>query len=61
MAAGQASLLVVLDPAGTTDDLVLDITGVLTWMCACLCGPRSARNRAARAVALATGPQEAAW
>ncbi|MEU9837563.1 IS607 family transposase [Streptosporangium sp. NPDC048047] len=47
--------LVVLDPAETTDDLVRDITEILTSMCARLYGRRAARNRAERAVALATG------
>lgn len=47
--------LVVLDPAETTDDLVRDITEVLTSMCARLYGRRAAKNRAARAVAAATG------
>jgi putative resolvase len=51
--------LVVLDPEETTDDLVRDITEVLTSMCARLYGRRSARNRAARAIAAATG-QDAA-
>ncbi|MFJ9969024.1 IS607 family transposase, partial [Streptomyces avermitilis] len=51
--------LVVLDPAETADDLVRDITEVLTSMCARLYGRRSAQNRAARAVAVATGPEAA--
>ncbi|MFD0212238.1 IS607 family transposase [Streptomyces hirsutus] len=51
--------LVVLDPAETADDLVRDITEVLTSMCARLYGRRSAKNRAARAVAVATGPKAA--
>lgn len=51
--------LVVLDPAETTDDLAGDITEVLTSMCARLYGRRSAKNRAARAVAVATGPEVA--
>jgi len=46
--------LVVLDPAETTDDLVRDITEVLTSMCARLYGRRAAKNRATRAVAVAT-------
>ncbi|AXE22682.1 IS607 family transposase [Streptomyces globosus] len=49
--------LVVLDPtetAETADDLVRDITEVLTSMCARLYGRRAAKNRAARAVAVAT-------
>ena len=46
--------LVVLDPAETVDDLVRDITEVLTSMCARLYGRRAAKNRATRAVAVAT-------
>ncbi len=46
--------LVVLDESETTDDLVRDITELLTSMCARLYGRRSAVNRARRAVALAT-------
>nr|WTB34939.1 IS607 family transposase [Streptomyces sp. NBC_00830] len=51
--------LLVLDPAKTADDLVRDITEVLTSMCARLHGRRSAKNRAARAVAVATGEEVA--
>ncbi|MET8138568.1 IS607 family transposase [Streptomyces sp. NPDC005251] len=47
--------LVVLDPAETADDLVRDVTEVLTSMCARLYGQRAAKTRAARAVAVATG------
>jgi putative resolvase len=47
--------LVVVDPAETTSDLVRDITEVLTSMCARLYGQRAAKNRAARAIAVATG------
>ncbi|MER6677487.1 IS607 family transposase [Streptomyces sp. NPDC000983] len=50
--------LVVLDPTETTDDLVRDITEVLTSMCARLYGRRAAKNRAARAVAVATAEDE---
>lgn len=46
--------LVILDPEETTDDLVEDMTDVLTSMCALLYGQRAAKNRAARAVAAAT-------
>ncbi|MFD8215450.1 IS607 family transposase [Streptomyces sp. NPDC059697] len=51
--------LLVLDPAETADDLVGDVTEVLTLMCARLYGRRSAKKRAARAVAVATGPEAA--
>jgi putative resolvase len=47
--------LVVLDATETADDLVRDITEVLTSMCARRYGRRAAKNRAARAVAVATG------
>ncbi|MGW9027702.1 IS607 family transposase [Streptomyces sp. NPDC055722] len=47
--------LVVLDPSETTDDLVRDITEVLTSLCARLYGRRAAKNRVERAVAVAMG------
>ncbi|MGW6143672.1 IS607 family transposase [Streptomyces sp. NPDC055144] len=47
--------LVVLDPAESADDLVRDVTEVLTSMCARLYGRRGAKNRAARSVAVAVG------
>ena len=47
--------LLVLDPEESTVDLVKDMTDVLTSMCARLYGQRAAKNRAARAVAAATG------
>ncbi|MCX5336628.1 IS607 family transposase [Streptomyces sp. NBC_00140] len=49
--------LVVLDPTESADDLVCDITEVLTCMCARLYGRRAAKDRAARAVAVATGEE----
>ncbi|WP_046471924.1 IS607 family transposase [Allosalinactinospora lopnorensis] len=52
--------LVVLDEAETTDDLVRDMTEVLTSMCARLYGRRSAKNRAQRAVAAATSSEAGA-
>jgi putative resolvase len=48
--------LVVLDPQERASDLVRDVTGVLTSMCARLYGQRAAKNRAARAIAEATAP-----
>ena len=42
--------LVVLDPGEVDDDLVRDLTEVLTSFCARLYGHRSARNRAEKAV-----------
>lgn len=47
--------IVVLDDAETDDDLVRDVTEVLTSLCARLYGRRSASWRAAKAVAVATG------
>ncbi|MFG2946286.1 IS607 family transposase [Streptomyces adustus] len=47
--------LVVLDPIETAEDGVRDVTEVLTSMCARLYGRRAAKDRAARAVAVATG------
>lgn len=52
--AASGRRLVVLDPQETTSDLVRDITEVLTSMCARLYGQRAAKNRAARAIAVAT-------
>ena len=49
--------LVVLEDDGTGNDLVRDMTEVLTSMCARLYGQRSAKRRAARAVAAAGGPE----
>lgn len=48
--------LVVLDDGEVEDDLVRDITEVLTSFCARLYGRRSARNRAKRALECATAP-----
>ena len=42
--------LVVLDPAEVQDDLVRDMTEILTSFCARLYGRRSARNRAEKAL-----------
>lgn len=47
--------LIIIDSQESTDDLVRDMTDVLTSMCARLYGQRAAKNRAARAVAAATG------
>jgi predicted site-specific integrase-resolvase len=45
--------LVVVDSAEVDDDLVWDMTEILTSMCARLCGKRAAQNRAKRALAAA--------
>jgi putative resolvase len=47
--------LLVLEASETTDDLVRDITEMLTSLCARLYGRRAAKNRAERAVAVAVG------
>jgi putative resolvase len=46
--------IVVLDATETSDDVVRDVTEVLTSLCARLYGRRSASRRAAKAVAVAT-------
>jgi putative resolvase len=52
--AATGRQVVVLDEAETDDDLVRDVTEVLTSLCARLYGRRSAARRAAKAVAVAT-------
>jgi len=49
--------MVVLDAAETSDDLVGDVTEVLTCLCARLYGRRWAARRAAKAVAVVTGSE----
>jgi putative resolvase len=46
--------IVMLDATETSDDVVRDVTEVLTSLCARLYGRRSASRRAAKAVAVAT-------
>jgi len=46
--------LLVVDLGEVDDDLVRDVTGILTSLCARLYGRRAAANRAARAVAVVT-------
>lgn len=53
--AAQGRRLVVVEDREVDDDLVRDITEVLTSMCARLYGRRSARRRAQRAVQAASG------
>ena len=48
--SAQGRELVVVDPAEVDDDLVRDMTELLTSMCARLYGKRAAENRARRAV-----------
>ena len=54
--SAQGRRLLVVDPGEVDDDLVLDVTEILTSLCARLYGRRAAANRARRAVDLATGP-----
>jgi predicted site-specific integrase-resolvase len=56
----QGRELVVIDPAQVDDDLVRDMTDILTSMCARLYGKRPAQNRAKRAVAAAAEESQAA-
>jgi predicted site-specific integrase-resolvase len=52
--AASGRRLLVVDPAEVDDDLVRDMTEILTSFCARLYGKRVAANRAARAVAAVT-------
>jgi putative resolvase len=56
--AAQGRRLLVADPAEVDDDLVRDVTEILTSLCARLYGRRAAANRASRAVAAATAEDE---
>ena len=56
--AASGRRLLVVDPAELDDDLVRDVTEILTSLCARLYGRRAAANRAARAVAAATAEDE---
>lgn len=57
---GAGRRLVVVDAAEVEDDLVRDLTEVLTSLCARLYGRRSARTRAQRALRCAAAPVTAA-
>ncbi len=52
----QGRRLLVVDPAEVDDDLVRDVTEILTSLCARLYGRRAAANRARRAVDAAINP-----
>jgi len=52
---GRGGEIVVIDDDEVEDDLVQDMTEVLTSMCARLHGKRSAARRAERALAAAGG------
>jgi len=51
--SAQGRRLLVADPAEVDDDLVRDVTEILTSLCARLYGRRAAANRVSRAVAVA--------
>ena len=51
--AGRGARIVVKDQGGVEDDLVRDVTEVMTSLCARLYGRRSAKRRAERALAAA--------
>jgi predicted site-specific integrase-resolvase len=53
--AAQGRRLLVADPAEVDDDLVRDVTEMLTSLCARLYGRRAAADRVKRAVAAVTG------
>ncbi|HVC22990.1 MAG TPA: IS607 family transposase [Candidatus Dormibacteraeota bacterium] len=57
---GAGRRLIVVEATEVADDLVPDMTEVLTSLCARLYGRRSARTRAARALRCAAQPVEAA-
>lgn len=48
--SAQARKLVVIDSGEVDDDLVRDVTELLTSLCARLYGRRSAANRAQKAI-----------
>jgi predicted site-specific integrase-resolvase len=56
--AAQGRRLLVADSAEVDDDLVRDVTEILTSLCARLYGRRAAANRASRAVAAATADED---
>jgi predicted site-specific integrase-resolvase len=58
--AAQGRELVVVDSAEVDDDLVRDMTEILTSMCARLYGKRAAANRAQRAITAAAAECTAA-
>jgi predicted site-specific integrase-resolvase len=56
--SAQGRRLLVVDPAEVDDDLVRDVTEILTSLCARLYGRGASADRAARAVAAATAEDE---
>lgn len=57
--AAQGRRLLVVDPAEVDDDLVRDVTEILTSLCARLHGRRAAAHRVRRAVEVAMGDNPA--
>ena len=55
MLQARGGSLIVIDAAEVPDDLVRDLTEILTCFCARLYGKRSAANRARRAVEVVSG------
>jgi predicted site-specific integrase-resolvase len=53
--SAQGRRLLVVDPPEADDDLVRDVTEILTSLCARMDGRRAAADRATRAVAVLTG------
>ncbi|GII79326.1 hypothetical protein Sru01_43080 [Sphaerisporangium rufum] len=51
--SAQGRMVRVVDDGEVEDDLVRDMTDVLTWFCARLYGRRAARDRAEKALAAA--------
>ncbi len=51
--SAQGRRVVVVDPGEVDDDLIREMTEVLTWFCARLYGRRGARNRAVKALGCA--------
>ena len=56
--AASGRRLLVVDPGEGDDDLVRDVTEILTSLCARRYGRRAAADRAARAVAAATAEDD---
>ena len=57
--AGRGARIIVLGEGELEDDLVRDVTEVMTSLCARLYGRRSARRRAERALAAAAAAETA--
>ena len=55
MLEARGGSLMVIDGAEVPDDLVRDMTEILTCFCARLYGKRSAANRARRAIEVVSG------